>query len=65
MECFSAGTVPIVTSVSNISYKGYEHKINIKEDMGAGEHTFKIQEELLGIQEGKKEDRLGWVKVVR
>lgn len=65
MECFCSGTAVIVCPVSNIEYKGEQYKININDEYKAGELTYEIFNEILGIQEGRLKDKFGWSKVIK
>lgn len=59
VECFGSGTAVIVSPVSNIHYRGKNYAIpnnNISQT---------IRKNLLDIQEGRAEDRYGWITRVK
>ena len=64
LECFGAGTAVIISGVDNIEYKGKQYRMPVPEKLGMGEISMKIRQAILDIQEGRREDKLGWVRRV-
>lgn len=60
-EIFGTGTAAVISSVGEIS----NHEININLGSAAGTLTKRLHDELSGIQNGSKEDRHNWVKVLQ
>jgi len=56
-EAFASGTAAVVSPVGKFYYQGKEHLIN---DGKTGALTWKLYEEILGIQCGEKDDPFGW-----
>lgn len=53
----------IVSSVKNIEYLGKNYNIEIG-NLGAGPITYKIRQQMLDIQEGRADDKFGWIRRV-
>ena len=60
-ECFITGTAAIITSVSDIGWKGKLHNINRNQYQLAHQ----LYEKLINIQLQKESDPFNWVKVVQ
>jgi branched-chain amino acid aminotransferase len=65
LECFGAGTAVIVSGVSNIHYKGTNYPIPVERTLNIGKISHQIRKSLLDIQEGRAEDRYGWITRVK
>ena len=59
-ECFVTGTAAVITSVSEIGWKGKVFNVN-KNDFQLARQLY---EKLVGIQLQKEEDPFGWVTVL-
>ena len=60
-ECFITGTAAIITSVSDIGWKGKLHNINRNQYQLAHQ----LYEKLINIQLQKESDPFNWVKIVQ
>ncbi len=58
-EMFASGTAAVISPVGEISYRDRRYVIA---DGKVGEWALKLYEEILGIQYGKREDILGWIR---
>ena len=54
----------VIGSVKNIEYKGENHNIYIDEKLKAGPITAEIRDDIVGSQEGRKKDNLGWTRII-
>ena len=64
LECFGAGTAVIISGVKEIAYQG--QKITLMDDKSLiGPISHDIRNKILGIQEGRLEDKYGWTKVLK
>lgn len=59
-ECFVTGTAAIITSVSDIGWKGKTHNINKNEYQLANQ----LYDKLIGIQLQKENDPFNWVRII-
>lgn len=59
LECFGSGTAVIISAVSNIHYRDKNYSIPNSNISQA------IRKDLLDIQEGRAEDRFGWITRVK
>lgn len=62
MEAFACGTAAVVTSVGTVLAGSGDFRVA---DGAPGPHATRLRRELLGIQEGRVDDRHGWMSVVR
>lgn len=60
-EVFGAGTAAVIAPVGKLNIHGTDYYVN---DNQIGEVAQKLYDELTGIQTGKVQDKLGWVKKV-
>lgn len=56
-EVFGTGTAAVISPVGEMSYNGFDFKIN---GGGVGEVSLKLFDALTSIQRGKVEDKFGW-----
>jgi branched-chain amino acid aminotransferase len=56
-EVFATGTAAVISPVGEIGYKGKDHKIAAGK---TGELAKKLYDEILGIQNGQRQDPFGW-----
>jgi branched-chain amino acid aminotransferase len=65
LECFGSGTAVIVSGVSNIHYNGKNYPIAVNPTFNLGPISQNIRKTLLDIQEGRGEDKHGWVTRIK
>ena len=61
-EIFGTGTAAVISPVGEISFKGEAFRVR---DGCVGEWSQRFYDEIVGIQYGEKEDKLGWVYHVK
>lgn len=57
-EAALSGTAAVLAPVGSIIYRGEEHKVG---NGNMGEHTMKLRDRLIAIQQGKLPDTHGWL----
>ncbi|MEN3278729.1 MAG: branched-chain amino acid aminotransferase, partial [Massilia sp.] len=61
VEAFACGTAAVVTPIGKVKGRGFEAAIG---DGGAGPVTTRLKSALLDIQNGRGEDKHGWIQRV-